>query len=228
MLLLNPKTAQAEQLRTKGRYKDAQPLFREAIRADDNDVIAWAGLGFCSWKLNEAQEAEIAFRVALGLNPVNDTALFTFIEMLMSLEKLPYAETFIKHAEKHFGECPEVWISKGNLALKRYQPELAEKHFRKILNKRPRDGAAWMSLGSSKMYQHAAKEALECYRKAISLDPNPDFVFNLGLAELLTGDYSNGFKDRKSTRLNSSHPSISYAVFCLKKKKKTKHTTSYS
>src|SRR5574337_1667247 len=27
------------------------------------------------------------------------------------------------------------------------------------------------------------------------------------------------FKDRKSTRLNSSHHSISYAVFCLKKKK---------
>src|SRR5690348_17646179 len=28
--------------------------------------------------------------------------------------------------------------------------------------------------------------------------------------------------DRKSTRLNSSHPTISYAVFCLKKKKKIK------
>src|SRR6266487_5481607 len=28
--------------------------------------------------------------------------------------------------------------------------------------------------------------------------------------------------DRKSTRLNSSHPSISYAVFCLKKKKQQK------
>src|SRR5690242_21606376 len=28
------------------------------------------------------------------------------------------------------------------------------------------------------------------------------------------------FRDRKSTRLNSSHMSISYAVFCLKKKKK--------
>src|SRR5690348_18126236 len=28
--------------------------------------------------------------------------------------------------------------------------------------------------------------------------------------------------DRKSTRLNSSHPSISYAVFCLKKKNKKK------
>src|SRR6266487_6524038 len=30
-------------------------------------------------------------------------------------------------------------------------------------------------------------------------------------------------EDRKSTRLNSSHPSISYAVFCLKKKKKKKN-----
>src|SRR2546430_5988408 len=29
-------------------------------------------------------------------------------------------------------------------------------------------------------------------------------------------------KDRKSTRLNSSHSQISYAVFCLKKKKKTR------
>src|SRR5438874_13138758 len=30
-----------------------------------------------------------------------------------------------------------------------------------------------------------------------------------------------GKKDRKSTRLNSSHVEISYAVFCLKKKKNT-------
>src|SRR5687768_18239454 len=30
-------------------------------------------------------------------------------------------------------------------------------------------------------------------------------------------------QDRKSTRLNSSHGYISYAVFCLKKKKKKKH-----
>src|SRR3712207_4565995 len=29
-----------------------------------------------------------------------------------------------------------------------------------------------------------------------------------------------GVRDRKSTRLNSSHANISYAVFCLKKKKK--------
>src|SRR2546422_4239438 len=51
------------------------------------------------------------------------------------------------------------------------------------------------------------------------------------LADALTPDIQpidvsqpTGFlKDRKSTRLNSSHGYISYAVFCLKKKKKKKH-----
>src|SRR5688572_31625023 len=33
-------------------------------------------------------------------------------------------------------------------------------------------------------------------------------------------------RDRKSTRLNSSHSQISYAVFCLKKKKKMKKTSN--
>src|SRR3712207_9416106 len=38
--------------------------------------------------------------------------------------------------------------------------------------------------------------------------------------EELLGDSSITAVDRKSTRLNSSHANISYAVFCLKKKKK--------
>src|SRR5690349_24189377 len=35
--------------------------------------------------------------------------------------------------------------------------------------------------------------------------------------------FSTARRDRKSTRLNSSHVEISYAVFCLKKKKKIQH-----
>src|SRR2546430_8624424 len=39
-----------------------------------------------------------------------------------------------------------------------------------------------------------------------------------------------GFRptDRKSTRLNSSHSQISYAVFCLKKKNKTRRIDSFT
>src|SRR2546427_8691838 len=37
--------------------------------------------------------------------------------------------------------------------------------------------------------------------------------------QVVNACYAAGFRDRKSTRLNSSHSQISYAVFCLKKKK---------
>src|SRR3712207_7105240 len=40
----------------------------------------------------------------------------------------------------------------------------------------------------------------------------------LGVGALLTGRVLQRGEDRKSTRLNSSHANISYAVFCLKKK----------
>src|SRR2546421_2689312 len=43
----------------------------------------------------------------------------------------------------------------------------------------------------------------------------------------VVGDHDEAVRqDRKSTRLNSSHDQISYAVFCLKKKKKTTTQTS--
>src|SRR2546430_15751530 len=42
-----------------------------------------------------------------------------------------------------------------------------------------------------------------------------------GINAALLSKKMRGGRDRKSTRLNSSHSQISYAVFCLKKKKQT-------
>src|SRR5207302_10710299 len=51
------------------------------------------------------------------------------------------------------------------------------------------------------------------YQKAVLTEEERRFFSGLGQVKN---------RDRKSTRLNSSHVKISYAVFCLKKKKKTK------
>src|SRR2546430_11268852 len=48
---------------------------------------------------------------------------------------------------------------------------------------------------------------------------HPDFNWTKG--EVYDIAYLGGHSDRKSTRLNSSHSQISYAVFCLKKKNAT-------
>src|SRR5699024_11507271 len=56
-----------------------------------------------------------------------------------------------------------------------------------------------------------------CQHDLIVLDEpssNLDFITVSKLRKMI-----DKWKDRKSTRLNSSHVSISYAVFCLKKKK---------
>src|SRR2546430_7128908 len=53
------------------------------------------------------------------------------------------------------------------------------------------------------------------------LNPTRDWP-DVGQVLQLVRDVRYLKEDRKSTRLNSSHSQISYAVFCLKKKKKTK------
>src|SRR5690349_23499439 len=55
--------------------------------------------------------------------------------------------------------------------------------------------------------------------KPIRSDPDPDSI--------RSRFDPISIRDRKSTRLNSSHVEISYAVFCLKKKKKNKNETLY-
>src|SRR3712207_9115344 len=61
----------------------------------------------------------------------------------------------------------------------------------------------------------------------VHVDPRAalDAVREAGTEQLLDVRHARGVGDRKSTRLNSSHANISYAVFCLKKKKNT--ITSY-
>src|SRR3712207_7160629 len=49
----------------------------------------------------------------------------------------------------------------------------------------------------------------------------PQHALDVG-GELARGQVPRDREDRKSTRLNSSHANISYAVFCLKKKKQTR------
>src|SRR5256885_6154499 len=52
----------------------------------------------------------------------------------------------------------------------------------------------------------------------IQIGPHAGDVIDLGLFQFTLNEIGAWVQDRKSTRLNSSHLVISYAVFCLKKK----------
>src|SRR3712207_7073623 len=55
-------------------------------------------------------------------------------------------------------------------------------------------------------------------RRVEAVPPGQQVALEHALAQVLGQDLDHA-ADRKSTRLNSSHANISYAVFCLKKKK---------
>src|SRR5690554_3132800 len=71
----------------------------------------------------------------------------------------------------------------------------------------------WLTLGADRELLAIAQQTHEAQRQSHELTQGS---FDLGMASALELNQV----DRKSTRLNSSHVRISYAVFCLKKKKK--------
>src|SRR5688572_32205324 len=84
----------------------------------------------------------------------------------------------------------------------------------------------YTTLFRSRLGDHAARHALRLARVRQVHRGRLERARDRGLARgscarEREGPGADSARDRKSTRLNSSHSQISYAVFCLKKKKKT-------
>src|SRR3712207_8940860 len=82
-----------------------------------------------------------------------------------------------------------------------------------------------LELGERQAAPGAVLHVLQDHRQLALLGQQELEVFVVGLGALVVGlEVAEALRgddrpDRKSTRLNSSHANISYAVFCLKKKK---------
>src|SRR5258708_18332984 len=75
-----------------------------------------------------------------------------------------------------------------------------------------------LPISSAACYHHALHET-----ESVRVRPGPRAALPLPLLGRRARASSGSGRDRKSTRLNSSHQIISYAVFCLKKKKQIDH-----
>src|SRR5690348_12926115 len=103
-------------------------------------------------------------------------------------------------------ESQNALINQVNAALNAKNWEGAIPPLQQLSQQDPSRWRFTQSLGDAQLNTGQYEQAVASYEKGI---------------QVAQGFASGNVKDRKSTRLNSSHPSISYAVFCLKKKKKT-------
>src|SRR5690554_1687172 len=89
--------------------------------------------------------------------------------------------------------------------------------FEKIVNELNNKGNIDLYLTGSNSTMLASEFATYLTGRYVAFE-----IFPFSFKEFVEYKGNNNYdKDRKSTRLNSSHVRISYAVFCLKKKKKT-------
>src|SRR5438876_5519137 len=104
----------------------------------------------------------------------------------------------------------------------------AEKAYRDVLAAHPDLKPCWAECFELLRSHGRREEALLLAEGARAQFGDSAFPFTLKGAALIEleryREALGALEDRKSTRLNSSHPSISYAVFCLKKKKTKQHT----
>src|SRR2546430_13682413 len=78
------------------------------------------------------------------------------------------------------------------------------------------------------MIRRPPRSTLFPYTTLFRSDTSSVCLLNVPAEEFRTFSKASKPLDRKSTRLNSSHSQISYAVFCLKKKKSTQYTARMS
>src|SRR5256885_15812432 len=82
---------------------------------------------------------------------------------------------------------------------------------------------------TTEIYTLSLHDALPIFKADVqgSAEALRDALAKLSTEEVQVKVIASGLGDRKSTRLNSSHLVISYAVFCLKKKKKNQYNETF-
>src|SRR5256885_8485528 len=143
-----------------------------------------------------------------------------------SAQKAPNSGTSVSQAEaaiKRDPLNPKLYVALGLAYWDRNDYPRAFEAFQRAVKIGPGSAEAHNWLGVAILEKADLPNAITEFRKAVSLDAKYARAYsNLGSALAKSGEIA---EDRKSTRLNSSHLVISYAVFCLKKKKKDYRTS---
>src|SRR5207249_7285566 len=84
----------------------------------------------------------------------------------------------------------------------------------------PREDLALLGIRRRFLVLYVGPSGMSCHGGAARLEFGKAYNFIIRSSRRAKSFHDRTLADRKSTRLNSSHVSISYAVFCLKKKKK--------
>src|SRR5437773_1983424 len=190
---------QAEIFVAGGRAADALGHYHVALQVDPKAKDLGERKGDAHAALQQRPEAVRAYMQAVTLDP-DDVDGYARILALSP-------------------EDAELWVRKGDAHRRRNEPDEAQSAFDRALRIDSDRKDALEGKARTYLAVDEPQRALRCLDRVIQIDPYDSDAWRLRGDVLAAAKQ----KDRKSTRLNSSHITISYAVFCLKKKNNKQH-----
>jgi protein O-GlcNAc transferase len=167
----------------QNRLREAETLFREAIRLAPTLAQAHFKLGNSLNRQGRLVEAVASYRNALRIDPRSFKAEFNLANSLRDLALLDEAEAAYRSALEMEPGLTEAKVNLGVLLFNQERFREAEIHFRDGLRERPEDPVVLNNIGLILLHFGRPAEAEASFSKVISLSPdNADAHNNLGMA----------------------------------------------
>src|SRR6267378_1609745 len=214
-----PSLERARSLHQGGYLPEAESMYREVLKRSPNHADAMNMFGILRAQQGDPESASEWIGKAVSIDPQNAAYQFNLGKALLQLKRPSDARAALERAIALDNDYAEAHNELGLARTELGDLQAATSAFRRALHLRSNYWEAFNNLGLALHRQGRNEEASESLCRALELQPQSATVLsNFGLVLRAQGRAAEAV-DRKSTRLNSSHVEISYAVFCLKKKK---------
>ncbi|MCF3606714.1 tetratricopeptide repeat protein [Planktothrix agardhii 1033] len=198
---------QGKAAQAAGNYSQAETIFRQVIRINPQDAIAYKDLGNALYYQGKLEEAITYYQKAIQLDPKYAIAYYGMGIALYDQGKLDEA---ITNYQKAIQLDPKSANAYDNLGVALYdQGKLDEAitNYQKAIQLDPKSANAYYNLGIALYLQGKLEEAITNYQKAIQL--NPKFAiayYNLGIALYLQGKLEEAITNyQKAIQLNPKY-----------------------
>src|SRR5690606_34766533 len=169
----------------------------------------------------KASLAKKALKLALEQHPKSTGLKLVQVEMLIYDDKLDIAERLLNELFALEPNNEEIYIQRANIFSKRDNHEKAVDQLNIALKLTEDYADVYNLIGMEYLFMDNLELAKANFIKCLEEDPEDQAaLYNVVYCFEFLDQNEDAIeylkKDRKSTRLNSSHVKISYAVFCLK------------
>jgi tetratricopeptide (TPR) repeat protein len=201
--------AMADQLTAKGKFEQAEDLYRQAINRNPKNPVALVGYGMLLGKEFKLDAASDQFDKALALDPQNAMAhagkAIVLVNRLQSsnmtvqknkISSLQQAENECNQALQLDPQMQEAHYARGLVYREQKRFDDAAREFQAAIQSDPKYSDAYAGLGMTKLAQGNVPEAMSNFQQAIKLtSSNSSAHFGLGRAYLQQGQVDNAIKE---------------------------------